>query len=239
MPTQNYEPLPLRPQVTVIQGVLWDMDGTLLDTEPHWMAAEANLVAEFGGCWSHEQGLELVGKALPDSAAGLQAAGVQLSTREIINRLIDEVAAGVAEHVSWRPGALELLAELHAAGVPCGLVTMSEEPLAKLVLDQLPEKYFNFRVTGDMVAQGKPHPEPYLLGLKMLADYVPDLEATRVIGLEDSAPGISSAAASGITAVLVPHLSEVPSSNAWHRVDSLSSLNLPTLEALLTVTSRA
>lgn len=239
MPTQNYDPLPVRPQVTVIQGVLWDMDGTLLDTEPHWMAAEANLVAEFGGRWSHEQGVELVGKALPDSAAALQAAGVKLSTREIINRLIDEVAAGVAEHISWRPGALELLAELHAAGVPCGLVTMSEEPLAKLVLDQLPEKYFDFRVTGDMVTQGKPHPEPYLLGLKMLADYVPDLEATRVIGLEDSAPGISSAAASGITAVLVPHLSEVPSSNAWHRVDSLSSLNLRTLESLLNVTSRA
>ncbi|MET0978157.1 MAG: HAD family phosphatase [Paeniglutamicibacter terrestris] len=239
MPTQNYEPLPVRPQVTVIQGVLWDMDGTLLDTEPHWMAAEANLVAEFGGRWSHEQGLELVGKALPDSAAALQAAGVKLSTREIINRLIDEVAVGVAEHISWRPGALELLAELHAAGIPCGLVTMSEEPLAKLVLDQLPEKYFDFRVTGDMVAHGKPHPEPYLLGLKMLAGYVPDLEATRVIGLEDSAPGISSAAASGITAVLVPHLSEVPSSDAWHRVDSLSSLNLRTLESLLTVTSRA
>lgn len=224
--------MPARPLRTKIQGVLWDMDGTLLDTEPYWMAAEARLVAEFGGEWSHAQALALVGNALPDAAAALQRAGVALQEREIIDRLTAEVLAGVRRHVDWRPGALELLEALHAASIPCGLVTMSEEPLAALVLEQLPKKYFAFRVTGDMVARGKPHPDPYLLGLDKLGALVPDLEPARVIGIEDSAPGIASAAASGITALLVEHIAPVPDSDSWHRVESLAGLEIDALDAL-------
>ncbi|WP_411733904.1 HAD family hydrolase [Paeniglutamicibacter sp.] len=239
MPTQNCDPMPARPLNTEIQGVLWDMDGTLLDTEPHWMAAEARLVAEFGGRWSHEQALELVGNALPDAAAALQRAGVALTEREIIDRLTAEVEAGVGRHVDWRPGALELLEALHAASIPCGLVTMSEEPLAALVLEQLPKKYFAFRVTGDMVSRGKPHPEPYLLGLRLLGEHVAELEPARVIGIEDSAPGIASAAASGITAVLVEHIAPVPDSASWQRVGSLLGLDVDSLGALVSTGVRA
>jgi HAD superfamily hydrolase (TIGR01509 family) len=239
MPTQNPDPMPARPVNSEIQGVLWDMDGTLLDTEPYWMAAEAALVAEFGGRWSEAQALGLVGNALPDAAAALQRAGVELPEREIIDRLTAEVLAGVARRVDWRPGALELLEALHGANIPCGLVTMSEEPLAALVLDQLPKKYFAFRVTGDMVSRGKPHPDPYLLGLERLGDLVPDLDPSRVVGIEDSAPGIASAAASGIVAVLVEHIAPVPDSPSWQRVDSLAGLDVESLGALASVGVRA
>lgn len=231
--------MPARPRNTGIQGVLWDMDGTLLDTEPHWMAAEGRLVAEFGGKWSHAQALSLVGNALPDAAAALQRAGVRLPEREIIDRLTGEVLAGVRRHVDWRPGALELLEALRAASIPCGLVTMSEEPLAAAVLEALPKDYFAFRVTGDMVAHGKPHPDPYLLGLELLGGHVPDLEPSRVIGIEDSAPGIASAAASGITALLVEHIAPVPDSAAWHRADSLLDLDINALDALASTGVRA
>ena len=79
--------------------------------------------------------MALVGNALPDAAAALQRAGVSLGTREIIDRLTGEVHGRGAPRTSqWRPGALELLEELHQANIPCGLVTMSEEPLAALVL---------------------------------------------------------------------------------------------------------
>ena len=57
-------------------AVLWDMDGTLVDTEPYWIAAQNELVASHGGTWSHEQALQLVGNSLVDSARILQAAGV-------------------------------------------------------------------------------------------------------------------------------------------------------------------
>ncbi len=238
MPTANLAVLPATARNTAVQGVLWDMDGTLLDTEPYWMAAEGELVAEHGGRWSHEDALSLVGSALPDSAAVLQRAGVDLGAREIIDWLNERVMAGISNHVQWRPGALELLEELHQAGIPCGLVTMSEGPMATLVLSLLPKKYFAFQVTGDQVARGKPHPDPYLLGLEKLSELVPDLESHRVVGIEDSAPGITAAAAAGLTAVLVPHLGHVPESDLWHSIDSLEQVGLPTLSSLIGIGAR-
>ena len=140
MPTQNPAALPTTVRDTAVQGVLWDMDGTLLDTEPYWMAAENELVTAHGGSWTHEDALGSGRQALPDSAAVLQRAGVDLEAREIIDWLSRRVMDGINNHVQWRPGALELLEELHVAGIPCGLVTMSEGPMATQVLSKLPEE---------------------------------------------------------------------------------------------------
>src|SRR6478735_4057184 len=102
------------------------MDGTLVDTEPYWMAAETPLVESFGGSWSHEQALGLVGLGLEDSARIFQDAGVRMGVRDIIDHLTDEVMRQLAETgVPFRPGARELLAGLRAVGVKTGLVTMS------------------------------------------------------------------------------------------------------------------
>ena len=220
-------------RTTGVQAVLWDMDGTLLDTEPYWMGAESALVREFGGRWTDEDAYALVGNALPDSARILQAAGVTLSVREIIDRLSAEVCAGVSREVMWRPGAIELLHELRAASIPCALVTMSEGPLAALVTSLLPAGLFRFHVTGDMVARGKPDPEPYLMALESMGALVPDLDPRRVVAIEDSIPGILSASASGATAVAVPHLSPIEPSSDWALIDSLSGFRLADLDRLV------
>ena len=60
-------------------AVLWDMDGTIVDTEPYWMAAETALVESFGGTWTHENALALVGKGLLYSAEILRDAGVRMA----------------------------------------------------------------------------------------------------------------------------------------------------------------
>ena len=61
-----------------LKAVLWDMDGTIVDTEPYWIAAEHALVEAHGGTWSHEQAMQLVGQSLTFSAGLLQQAGVKL-----------------------------------------------------------------------------------------------------------------------------------------------------------------
>ena len=126
-----------------LQAVLWDMDGTLVDTEPYWYNAEVELVEEYGHSWSVQQSEALIGNALPLSATVLQQVGVELGVREIIDRLSLAVAQQVRQSVPWKPGARELLEALRAAAVPCALVTMSEPTLAREVLQHLPAGTFS------------------------------------------------------------------------------------------------
>ena len=108
-----------REALALPQAVLWDMDGTLVDTEPYWIAAEHELVEAHGGTWSHEQALQMVGNPLTESATILQAAGVDLPSEQIIDFLISRVIEQVEVEVPWQPGARELLAELRERGLPC------------------------------------------------------------------------------------------------------------------------
>src|ERR1700710_2896375 len=102
------------------------MDGTIIDSEPHWMDAETDLVRSFGGTWNHEEALTLVGQGLWHSARVLQSKGVTLSEDEIIQTLTTSVRARMHEGgLPWRPGARELLIELRERGIRTALVTMS------------------------------------------------------------------------------------------------------------------
>src|SRR3954466_11688692 len=114
------------------------MDGTIVDTEPFWIRAETALVQRFGGSWSHEQALSLVGRGLEDSAAILQRHGVRMPVPEIIDTLTDDVVRDLAGTVPWRPGALELLRAIRDAGVPTALVTMSVRRMAEAIAAAIP-----------------------------------------------------------------------------------------------------
>jgi HAD superfamily hydrolase (TIGR01509 family) len=187
-------------------AVLWDMDGTLVDTEPYWIEAERELVAEHGGVWTDEHAHALVGNPLLVSAEYIRAYGnVDLPPEEIVERLLDGVVAAVRGRVPWRPGVRELLDELIGEGVPCALVTMSYARLAAAVVDQLPPGTFAAVVTGDEVRHGKPHPEPYLLAAARLG-----VAAQDCLAIEDSPPGTASAAAAGAAVVAVPCVVAVP-----------------------------
>jgi HAD superfamily hydrolase (TIGR01509 family) len=216
-----------------VQAVFWDMDGTLVDTEPYWIAAETQLVERFGGIWSEEHSRALVGNALPALAAALQQAGVGLEVRSIIDELIGAVVEQVHGRIPWRPGARELLEELSAAGIPTALVTMSEQRLAQEIVDQLPAGSFNQVVTGEMVSHGKPHPEPYLRAVGYLAGTCPQVDKTRIIALEDSVPGATSAQAAGLVTVAIPHIVPVPAHPGRQQWDTLAGKGLADLEALL------
>lgn len=209
------------------------MDGTIVDTEPYWIAAEHALVEAHGGSWSHQQAMQLVGQSLTFSAGLLQEAGVRMEIREIIDSLTATVISSVQRQVPWRPGARELLEELHQAGVRCALVTMSEGPLARQVVDSLPRPYFEILVTGDTVTQGKPHPEAYLTAVELLQERDPDLGIHHCVALEDSAPGVAAAVASGVPTVAIPHIVPLPEDSRYTLWNSLSGRSLPDLEDLL------
>ncbi len=223
---------------SALQAVFWDMDGTLVDTEPYWIAAEYELVESYGGTWTEDQAHQLVGQALTYSASVLQDAGVAMESGEIIDWLITRVAARARESMPWRPGARELLGGLHTAGIRSALVTMSHQPLAQAVVEALPAGQMEFIVTGDMVSQGKPDPEAYHLAFDRMAESHParageQLSRARCIAIEDSVPGTAAAAASGLVTVAVPHFTPLPESGQWHLLPTLSGVNAAHLEDLL------
>ena len=211
------------------------MDGTIVDTEPYWIAAEHALVEAHGGQWSHEQAMQLVGQSLMFSAGILQEAGVALERREIIDTLTGHVISQVRSSIPWRPGARELLDELYNAGVRCALVTMSEAPLAREIVASLPEPYFEFLVTGDTVTQGKPHPEAYLTAVELLQQQDPELGLHHCVALEDSVPGVAAAVASGVVTVAIPHILPLPHDPrraTWNTLEGRTVADLEELVAL-------
>ena len=202
-------------------AVLFDLDGTLIDSEPTWMAEEVALSSAFGGTWTSEQAVSCVGNPLPVSAARLRdEAGVDLPVDEIVARLLDKVVAAVRSRVPWQPGARDLLSALRSEDVPCALVTMSYRSLADAVLADLPAGTFATVVTGDEVANGKPHPEPYLTAMARLG-----VEAARCVVVEDSPAGIGSGLAAGCAVVGVPHIAPLPPLAEVTVVDSLLQLD--------------
>lgn len=187
-------------------AVLWDMDGTLVDTEPCWTVAELALAERYGGTWSAERSLEVVGFDLLDAARHMrEQMGIQLSPERIVDEMLDDVIEQVEREVPWRPGARELLASLGEAGVPCALVTMSYTRFVKPILEGLPPGTFSAVVTGDTVARGKPHPEPYLSAAREL-----DVLAADCLAIEDSDTGATSAATAGCTVLCAPLHVPVP-----------------------------
>jgi HAD superfamily hydrolase (TIGR01509 family) len=215
------------------KAVLWDMDGTLVDTEPYWIDEEYDLARRYGGAWTHENAMAVVGGDLMDSAAYMREhMGIDRTPREIVEELLDGVVEKVQREVPWCPGARELLADLRARGVPCVLVTMSWRRFVDPVLDALPPDSFDAVICGDEVSRGKPHPEPYLAAAALVR-----CAPEETIAIEDSPTGAASAGAAGCRVLVVPNHVEVPA--AAHQVvrESLSGVGLDELTELFDVAS--
>ena len=209
------------------------MDGTLVDTEPYWMAAETTLVESFGGTWTHADALQLVGNGLLDSAVILRNAGVDMAPAALISYLTDRVQESLQTHgVPFRPGARELLRDLKDAGIRTGLVTMSLRRMALSVVELIDFAAFDIVVAGDDVEQPKPHPEPYLRAAELLG-----IDIAQAVVIEDSPTGLRSGIASGAVALGVPHivaLDDLGAHELWPTLHERSAADLVDLFGRMT-----
>jgi HAD superfamily hydrolase (TIGR01509 family) len=215
--------------VSALQAVLFDMDGTIVDTEPYWIAAEYALVEAHGGVWTDEHAHALVGNALLASGEYIRRhGGVMLEPTEIVETLLDDVVRAARRSMPWRPGARRLIGELSAAGVPCAMVTMSYRRLADTVVAALAPAVFSVVVTGDEVLDGKPHPEAYLTAAQRLG-----VDPRRCVAIEDSPTGVASAEAAGCVVVAVPHHVPIEAAPTRTLVHSLTELSVSDLDGLV------
>jgi HAD superfamily hydrolase (TIGR01509 family) len=206
-------------------AVLWDMDGTLVDTEPYWIDCEFELVEAHGGTWNLDHAHAIVGSDLLESGRYIRKhGGVDLPPEEIVNQLLDGVIARVRRKVPWRPGARDLLAELRLENIPSALVTMSWRRLVDAIVGELPRGSFAATIVGDEVRRGKPHPEPYLAAARALS-----VSPRDCVALEDSPTGVRSATAAGCHVIVIPHIIDVPPGRDHRQVKSLTDVRVDNL----------
>lgn len=202
-------------------AVLWDMDGTIIDTEPMWIIAERKMLEEWGSELTETDAKAWVGIGLWELANIFQERGVALDTNIIVHTLTNEVSEQLfAGEVQWRPGARELLASLGEHGIQCALVTMAPRGQAQQVVSQLPAGTFQTLTAGDDVARPKPHPDPYLQGAQSLG-----VNAKDCVAIEDSLIGTQSAFASGAVVLGVPNMLDLSETTCHTLIPSLSDID--------------
>jgi HAD superfamily hydrolase (TIGR01509 family) len=209
-------------------AVLFDLDGTLIDSEYYWMASERALAERHGKEWNEDHGKELIGLSLYESSKLIKSRlESDLEPEEIIRQLTDSVNNHLQTSVPWRPGAKELLLLLRESGVKTALVTMSMRRTALQVVNAIGFEAFDVVVAGDDVVRGKPDPEPYLKAAELLG-----VSAKDCVAFEDSVNGLTSAEAANTKAVGIPNMMNIPAQPGrilWETLDGVTIADLQRL----------
>lgn len=194
------------------QGVLWDMDGVLIDSERLVRDAFVEVNTNGGPVPDAAQRyLETIGL---NRTGLIDWFGQFVDTQELAEYWIDQTHYGFLERakteLELKPGVEAALDHVRSLGLPQMVVTSSRTEVAQMKLSHLGVlDRFDGVLGGDQVKQGKPHPEPYLRGSELLS-----LEPGRALAVEDSANGVRSALAAGCHVLHVPDL--IATDPSWH-----------------------
>jgi HAD superfamily hydrolase (TIGR01509 family) len=216
----------------VPQAVLWDMDGTLIDSEKLWDIGLHELAEQLGGTLDERTRASVVGSNMDNTMLVLfDSLGLEpdpAAMEKAATWLNERTASLFRVELPWRPGAREVLESLRAHRVPMALVTSTERALTELALDSIGRSYFAATVCGDEVGgRNKPDPAPYLKAADLLG-----IAASRCVAIEDSPMGLRSAVAAGCTTLVVPAEVPIPHGPDWTVRESLVGVTAETLGAL-------
>jgi HAD superfamily hydrolase (TIGR01509 family) len=217
----------------VIEAVVFDMDGVLIDSEPVWERVRRRFVADRGGRWAADAQDRMMGMSTGEWSAYLAAdfgiAG--LTARQVAAEVIAAMAVEYSGHLPLLPGAVDAVRIL-AGRWPLGVASSSPRSLIQTVLAAADlESAFAAVVSSEEVPRGKPDPDVYLAAAGRLS-VAPEACAA----IEDSSNGLRAAAAAGFTVIAIPRPEYPPASDALASarlvLPSLTVLTPDTIEAL-------
>ncbi|MEU9849015.1 HAD family phosphatase [Streptomyces sp. NPDC047985] len=214
---------------TELQAVLFDMDGTLVDTERLWRRAVEEEALGLGLVLEDADLPFVLGRAIEDSAAHLASrtagrAGAARLAASLERRFTQLVRGEVVP----LPGAVELLAAVHAAGVATALVSASPRPVVDIVIDVLGRHRFTTSFAAGETLRTKPFPDPYRAALAALG-----VTPTACVAVEDTPTGVASAEAADCTVLAVPSFTPIPAAPRRTVAHSLRDVDLGLLRRLV------
>ena len=208
-----------------MSAILFDMDGTLVDSEPLWLEAEIEVMESVGCNWTQEDQLLCLGGPRERTESIMQERSQGVKPIGFFGDQLDLIMARkLKEELSLSPNALEIISECRDYGLKVALVTASGGVLMNNVLQRFPEDFFDTTVCADDVVKSKPDPAPYLLAAQKLK-----VDITKCVVVEDSITGVTSGLASGAQVIGIPHLVNLPVNDNLRIVKALSDLSLDKL----------
>jgi len=215
----------------LIDAVIFDLDGVLLDSESAWLAAKRAVVDEWGGRWKDEATRAMLGMSAPEWSAYMRDdLAVERAAEEIDAEVVKRLLQGYQARLPLLPGAVEAVERL-AARWPLGLASSSNLEVIEVVMDAGGfARFFRTWVSSEEVARGKPAPDVFLEAARRLG-----IEPAACGAVEDSHNGILAADAAAMTVVALPNHEFPPGDDALASADLvLGSLDELTVEAVET-----
>jgi len=208
-----------------MSAILFDMDGTLIDSEPLWLEAEIEIMEELGCNWDQQDQINCLGGPIDKTENYMQDRSNNIKPFGYFTKKLDDVMEQkLSTKLNLIPNALEIINECKRSEIKIALVTASSGRLMRAVLKRFPVGIFDTTVSYDDVKRSKPNPEPYLLAAKTLG-----VDITNCVVLEDSLTGVQSGLSAGAQVIGIPHLVKIPSNPNLRVVESLSEINMDRL----------
>ncbi|MFD0704640.1 HAD family hydrolase [Alloscardovia venturai] len=192
-------------EIKLPAAVFWDLDGTLINSEPYWAQSEAALLAQVGIEFDPSIAKHLQGTSLAFVAEYMREHGLHhMKSEEITKFMVDFVYKKEVDKLPWNPGVQDTLHLLHDAGIPQVLVTSSPRVMASNVVEQAGKDIFTGYLCNEDPVKHKPSSEPYLRAAEIAG-----VDITDALIFEDSRPGLTAAGNSGAHWVAVTGFSSV------------------------------